>query len=105
MPINQKEYPENWNEISSTIRFVRAQNRCEICGAENYKPHPVTRSNVILTVAHLNHDTTDNRPENLKALCQRCHLSHDRTDNKKRRRYGRDYKTHFDNLPKLFADE
>lgn len=33
---------------------------------------------VVLTVAHLNHDTTDNRDENLAALCQRCHLNHDR---------------------------
>lgn len=32
---------------------------------------------VILTVAHLNHDITDNRDENLRALCQRCHLRHD----------------------------
>jgi len=32
---------------------------------------------VALTVAHLNHDTTDNRPENLKAMCQRCHLRYD----------------------------
>jgi tRNA(Ile)-lysidine synthase TilS/MesJ len=33
---------------------------------------------VVLTVAHLNHNTQDNRLENLKALCQRCHLQHDR---------------------------
>jgi len=32
---------------------------------------------VVLTIAHLNHDTSDNRPENLKALCQLHHL---RTD-------------------------
>lgn len=32
---------------------------------------------VVLTTAHLNHDTTDNREENLRALCQRCHLKHD----------------------------
>ena len=31
----------------------------------------------MLTVAHLNHDTTDNRDENLKAMCQRCHLRMD----------------------------
>lgn len=29
---------------------------------------------VVLTVAHLNHDTTDNDPSNLKALCQLHHL-------------------------------
>jgi len=33
---------------------------------------------IVLTIAHLNHDTTDNRDENLSALCQRCHLSHDK---------------------------
>jgi hypothetical protein len=33
---------------------------------------------VILTVAHLNHAPEDCRPENLRALCQRCHLRYDR---------------------------
>ena len=33
---------------------------------------------VVLTIAHINHDVTDNRDENLKALCQRCHLRHDK---------------------------
>lgn len=28
---------------------------------------------IVLTVAHLNHKPEDNRPENLKCLCQRCH--------------------------------
>lgn len=32
---------------------------------------------IVLTVAHLNHDTTDNSDTNLKALCQRCHNRHD----------------------------
>jgi len=90
MPIkNPKEYPENWKEISSRIRFTRAQNKCEICNAENYKPHPITGKNVILSVAHINRNTTDNSDENLKALCQYCHLNHDRTDNKLRKKYGR----------------
>lgn len=29
---------------------------------------------IVLTVAHKNHDETDNRPENLAHLCQRHHL-------------------------------
>lgn len=33
---------------------------------------------VVLTVAHLNHDPSDNRDGNLAALCQWCHLNHDR---------------------------
>ena len=32
---------------------------------------------VMLAAAHLNHTPSDCRPENLRALCQRCHLAHD----------------------------
>jgi len=32
---------------------------------------------IVLTTMHLNHDTTDNRDENLQAGCQRCHNIHD----------------------------
>lgn len=32
---------------------------------------------VVLTVAHLNHDPSDMRDDNLAALCQWCHLHHD----------------------------
>ena len=31
---------------------------------------------VVLATAHLDHDPTNNRPKNLKALCQRCHMIH-----------------------------
>ncbi len=47
---------------------------------------------VVLTVAHLDHDITNNSFSNLKCLCQRCHLQHDKADNWNRRRYGKDYK-------------
>jgi len=80
-------YPPDWDEISARIRFRRANNRCEQCGAVNYKPHPETGSRVVLTTAHLNHDPSDNRDENLKALCQACHNRYDaakRTQNRKR---------------------
>jgi hypothetical protein len=33
---------------------------------------------VVLTVSHTNHDPSDCRDDNLRALCQRCHLAHDR---------------------------
>jgi hypothetical protein len=36
------------------------------------------RVRVVLTVAHLDHDTSNNSDTNLVALCQRCHLGHDR---------------------------
>ena len=70
-------YPKNWDEISLRIRFERAGNRCEWCQPENYKPHPITGSEVVLTVAHLDHDPTNNDDNNLAALCQRCHNRHD----------------------------
>lgn len=78
-PENAKRYPPDWKLRSRFVRFVRARNRCEWCGAKNHEPHPVTGSHVVLTVAHV----YDRRPEaasllNLAALCQRCHLNHDR---------------------------
>ena len=44
--------------------------------------------NIVLTIAHLDHDTTNNDPENLKALCQRCHNRYDikqRVHNRKKK--------------------
>ena len=87
MPIkaeNKSRYPSDWALRSRFIRFYRAKNKCEWCGAENRQPHPVTGSEVILTCAHV----FDKRPENasllnLAALCQRCHLNHDRKDKQK----------------------
>lgn len=76
MPFYKERYPANWKEISLRIR-QRANGRCEFCGAENYKPHPVTGSKVVLTVAHLDHNPQNCTDENLKALCQRCHLTYD----------------------------
>jgi hypothetical protein len=50
------------------------QGRCE---AQNGRPHPVTGSKVVLTVAHLNHTPEDCTDDNLLAMCQRCHLKYD----------------------------
>ena len=85
LPENKDKYPPNWKQISERIRFERAGNRCEWYRAENYKPHPKTGSKVILTVAHLNYDPTDNREDNLAALCQRCHNRHDASERHKNR--------------------
>lgn len=92
MPIraeNRHRYPANWPAISLNIRRDRAGWRCECagqcgtghpgrCHATNGKPHPVTGSRVVLTVAHLDHTPEHVDPANLVAMCQRCHLAYDR---------------------------
>lgn len=89
MPIDYSEYPDDWHEISRYIRFERAGNRCEWCGAKNGEYHPETGSKVVLTVAHLNHIKDDVRDENLAALCQSCHLGYDAKHHALNRKYGR----------------
>ncbi len=91
MPCDYTKYPKDWKEIRRMILF-RADNQCECggeCGLHRTDPGPRrccerhgtpsrwARGKIVLTIAHLNHDTTDNRPENLKAMCQRCHLRYD----------------------------
>lgn len=119
MPIDYSKYPPNWKTEIRPAILKRAGNRCEKCGVENgvfgYRDkagvfhrseglqaeadvldgHRVFR--IVLTVAHLNHDRTDNRPENLAALCQRCHLLHDREQHRETRRRNR-----FKDQPELF---
>lgn len=41
---------------------------------------------VVLTVAHLDHNESNNDPDNLAALCQMHHLRHDASDNARRRK-------------------
>ncbi|VTZ21650.1 conserved hypothetical protein [Methylocella tundrae] len=45
----------------------------------------VRTTKVVLATAHLDHDPTNNRRRNLKALCQRCHMIHDRDEHRRRR--------------------
>jgi len=89
--------PGEWRRIREAI-LERAGDCCEGsprypgCRAANGEPHPRTGSKVVLTIAHLNHDPTDNRPENLSALCQACHLGHDlslHAENRRLRRFVR----------------
>lgn len=49
----------------------------------------LTSTKIVLTIAHLNHDITDNRPENLRALCQKCHLTLDKDQHLATRRRNR----------------
>lgn len=74
-PENKDRYPKNWKEIRSKV-LARAAS-CENCGAKNYHPNPVTKSKVVLTIAHLDHTPENNDLVNLKALCQLCHNRYD----------------------------
>ena len=75
-PENRKRYPADWKEISLRIKD-RERWHCKWCFAAHGKPHPVTGSNVVLTVAHLDHQPENNADDNLAALCQRCHNTYD----------------------------
>ena len=82
MPCDWSKYPDNWREIRARV-LARAGNKCEgspiypDCRAENGRPHPVTGSRVVLTIAHLDHNPDHNDLDNLRAWCQRCHLTYD----------------------------
>ena len=76
-PENKDRYPKEWPLISLSVRAL-AGWKCVWCAAEQYKPHPVTGSRVVLTVAHLDHTPENCSPDNLRALCQKCHLAYDR---------------------------
>jgi len=86
-PEDKARYPKDWKLRSRFVRFYRARNKCEWCGARNYEPHPETGSKVVLTTAHV----FDHNPENaalwnLAALCQKCHNNHDAPHRARRRR-------------------
>ena len=96
MPIDKSKYPRDWPAISKRIR-ERSGGRCECsgecglhhehrCEEVNGRPALWARGKVVLTVAHLNHLESDCRPENLKAMCQRCHLRYDSKHHQKHAR-------------------
>ena len=48
-------------------------------------PQTAKRFQIVLTVAHLDHDINNNDYSNLKALCQKCHLVYDKNHHAKNR--------------------
>ncbi len=118
MPCDYKKYPKDWKVIRQRI-LERENHRCKECGVENHdigyrdkngKWHKIEHSHagdmegeyaekmglkiirIVLTIAHLNHAVTDNRDENLAALCQLHHLRHDKEHHMKNARETRDKK-------------
>lgn len=93
MPIRASQrsrYPKDWKDISTRIRFERAEGRCEClgeCGRGTHEgrcpnlhgePAYGTGSKVILTTAHLDHTPENCDDDNLRAMCQGCHLHYDK---------------------------
>jgi len=98
-PSQRKRYPRDWPTISLRIRSERAGWFCECLGEcgrhdgwcleRHGRPHSVTSSRVVLTVAHLDHTPENCDPDNLRAMCQRCHLAYDRHHHAETRRQTR----------------
>lgn len=113
MPIDYKKYPKNWKTDIRPAILERDEHRCSFCGVPNYSigvrhengvweeieqsfagdmyaenlrdmGHKVIK--IVLTVAHLDHDITNNEYQNLAALCQKCHLNYDKGHHKKNSR-------------------
>jgi hypothetical protein len=81
MPMRRKDYANDWEAISASIR-ERAGDRCEWpgCGIANRTLVMGKRGRpykIVLTCAHVDHDTHNNDPSNLRAWCQTHHLRHD----------------------------
>lgn len=100
MPCDYSHYPANWNTEIRPAILAREKNRCKFCRIPNgvicatdihgvrhqftdmgfcdYDyPKGARTFPIVLTVAHLDHDITNNSEDNLAALCQKCHLTHD----------------------------
>ena len=99
MPIDYSKYPDNWKTEIRPAILKRAMNHCELCGLPNHRRLRRSKINaalvlhdtssvghrlwhkpikIVLTIAHLDQDITNNDHKNLMALCQRCHLIWDR---------------------------
>ena len=97
-PCNYSDYHPDWKSIRRQI-LDQADHCCEFCGVANMArgrrdEHGVFVTadedtcdewfwserrcfRIVLTIAHLCHDTTCYDPTHLRALCQKCHLAYD----------------------------
>lgn len=105
---NADKYHEYWKEKIRTEVLIRADFKCEVCKVKhkkyyifNPKSKPIlvdedemkeAKANgekayrVFLQIAHLDHNTSNNEMNNLKALCPKCHLNNDREVNNLKRK-------------------
>lgn len=131
MPIDYRRYPANWHSEIVPAIFERSKGYCEQCGREHgamvYSFEVRKQSmgkityrrdwtfglvvpelpkmklvQVILTVAHLDHDATNHNVslDRLKHLCQLCHLRLDARQKATKRLCGR-----FCTFPKCYGPD
>ena len=81
MPIDSRRYPDNWKELALSVKKL-VNYECQCCGKRCYKPgerpENQTRSEWtanILQVHHRDFNCSNNRSNNLIALCSACHLN------------------------------
>lgn len=107
MPMDRSKYPKDWPQIRArtleraghkcevcgvpnysegqrgangqwyTVREIDGMNSDDGWHLFGHLDNPFKVSRIVLTTSHTDHDTTNNEPHNLRALCQRCHLAHD----------------------------
>jgi hypothetical protein len=71
-------YFYGWQTIENLLEIKGYDIFChELSNCYDKNGNPTKPLKIVLTVAHLDHDVTNNDPSNLKALCQKCHLSLD----------------------------
>ena len=85
-PMKRELYPENWEALATVVKEA-ADWKCLQCGKQCRRPgEPFDTHKNTLTVAHLSHDESDCRLENLAPLCAPCHLKYDAPRKKLQRR-------------------
>lgn len=107
-------YGPVWRQETRPQILARARDKCECCKVPNhtevfrasgmwrhiavgavwhrangkvttFQPATDHRVRIVLTIAHLNHISGDDRADNLKAMCQWCHLDYDRRHHQRSR--------------------
>jgi hypothetical protein len=72
-----------WDDETSSIWRTGKGRTLRRLAPPNRLSQPLQATRVFLACAHLDHNPGNNRPQNLKALCQRCHMLHDRAEHRR----------------------
>lgn len=64
----------SWPDLQRWTHAEAREFAAAVWESNPLEPRPIV---IVLTVAHLNHEPEDCRPDNLAAMCQRHHLAYD----------------------------